>query len=122
MHAKAKEAQPILRRNQHFFKISTLYVVDKLNFKMLRQQQLKDQQAKNAGANLKPLLGVTASHECKLLQGSDKHSSQASDDLFGLQAQLEQERLSLHSPARLLPREESKLEEGARQGQVIGYV
>jgi hypothetical protein len=42
MQVKAKEAQPILRRNQHYFKITTLYVVDKLNLKTMRSQQQKD--------------------------------------------------------------------------------
>jgi len=40
MNAKAKEAQPILRRSQHYFKIVTLYVVDKLNYNMERKQKL----------------------------------------------------------------------------------
>jgi len=44
MNVKAKEAQPILRRNQHFFKITTLYVVDKLSLKLLRQHRLREWQ------------------------------------------------------------------------------
>lgn len=32
MNTKAKEAQPILKRNQHYFKIVTLYVMDKFNY------------------------------------------------------------------------------------------
>jgi hypothetical protein len=34
MNVKAKEAQPILRRSHHMFRIITLYVVDKFNFKL----------------------------------------------------------------------------------------
>lgn len=40
MNAKAKEAFPILKRRQHVFKIVTLYVVDKFNFKLMKK--LKD--------------------------------------------------------------------------------
>jgi hypothetical protein len=32
MNKQAKEAQAILKRDQHFFKIVTLYVVDRSNF------------------------------------------------------------------------------------------
>lgn len=53
---KAKEAQPILKRNQHFFKIMTLYVVDKFNYNLHRQQKLK---TKNSGA-LEPNIAITA--------------------------------------------------------------
>ena len=31
---KSKEAQPILRRERHLFRIVTIYVVDKLNFNL----------------------------------------------------------------------------------------
>ena len=34
MNAMAKEAQPILKRSQHYFKIVTLYVMDKVNFNL----------------------------------------------------------------------------------------
>ena len=50
MNAKAKEAQPILRRSQHYFKIVTLYVVDKLNYNMERKQKLAKRQKINANA------------------------------------------------------------------------
>jgi hypothetical protein len=42
MSAKAKEAFPILKRNQHVFKIVTLYVVDKFNFQLMRKLKEKE--------------------------------------------------------------------------------
>lgn len=39
MNVKAKEAQPILKRNQYYFKIVTLYVMDKLNYNLERKHK-----------------------------------------------------------------------------------
>ena len=41
MNIKAKEAQPILKRPNHFFKIDTLYVIDKKNFAKEKQRWVK---------------------------------------------------------------------------------
>lgn len=43
MNVKAKEAQPILKHDQHYFRIVTLYVMDKSNFNLFKQQKAKDQ-------------------------------------------------------------------------------
>jgi len=37
MITKAKEAQPILKRSYHYFKIVTLYVMDKGNYNLHKQ-------------------------------------------------------------------------------------
>jgi hypothetical protein len=42
MNKQAKEAQPILKRDQHFFKIVTLYVVDRNNFEMQKHLRNKE--------------------------------------------------------------------------------
>lgn len=41
MNAKAKEAQPILKRSHHTFKIITLYVMDKFNFRLEKELREK---------------------------------------------------------------------------------
>jgi hypothetical protein len=53
---KSKEAQPILRRERHLFKIVTIYVVDKLNFNLQQLQRAKeDQTSPLVGLRVHPL-------------------------------------------------------------------
>ncbi|CDW78661.1 UNKNOWN [Stylonychia lemnae] len=116
MNVKAKEAQPILKRDQHYFKIVTLYVMDKFNFNLMRQQKAKELNKFHQTNKAQSTISNQQKPEV-----SQSNIGKISNESSGQKAG-EIDQLSQYSGSHLNLNEEIKVIQSIDQKMKLGYV